>query len=116
MAVDISSLEQFAAVIRQELDLNFIPHAMRVLDRLDPQVPFPAHEQFVEAATTGHRYWASCEEMAARLSQFAQTTRALADAAHTIAANYRGSDQLAAVTVQQAADLFAPHHVTGPSS
>jgi hypothetical protein len=34
--VDISTLDQFARVLQEDLDVNFVPHMARVLGGLDP--------------------------------------------------------------------------------
>jgi hypothetical protein len=109
--VDVSTLSGFAKALRDEVELNFRPHLGRVVDGLAPATaPFPLREDFTELAAA---WWAygDCKGRTADLLQaYADATLELARAAEIVAANYRGTDQLAAAKlgdVQQAFILAA---------
>jgi hypothetical protein len=107
MVVDIESLEQFATVITNELEQNFIPHAHKVIDSLGYDVPFVGDPRFMETSWAFDHYFVGREQTKQHLDAYKKATEVLARAAKKVAANYRGADQLAVASVHGATDPFA---------
>ena len=62
--VDLSTLATFAKMLHDEVNLNFAPHAQRVIDTLDPGAgPLPPGDEFLELAATRGRYF-DCRDTA----------------------------------------------------
>ncbi len=103
--VDIASLDEFARIMRQELD-NLMRQIPVVTEHLNSAVPFLVHAQFPETGRTARRYLESRNTLVWHLNSFSHATQVLADAAATIAHNYRGTDQLAAADLKHAGSVL----------
>jgi hypothetical protein len=95
--VDLAGLTQFARALRDEVDLNFQPHAARIFGDLDRGAPpFDAKAGFVELTSASDTYLNSRDRALGLLQAYVQATRELAAAADEAAKNYGGSDDRSA--------------------
>ena len=105
--VDLSTLATFAKMLNDEVNLNFAPHAQRVIDTLDPGAgPLPPGDEFLELAATRGRYFDCRDTAISMLDKYRQVTLEIAEAAATIERNYRGSDAYSRAQVGQVKDAF----------
>ena len=100
--IDVSGLDAFAASVEAELDANFQPQAARLTQvyQLGSHFGLGHASGDVKAAQRKHN---ECLQAAMKnLIELAKATRVLADAARTVAANYRGADAIAAASAHEA--------------
>lgn len=95
---DLSTLAEFAKALKDELTLNFQPHAIRQVNQLASPA-FTAPEGFVELTEAHTAYSNSLERTRALLDSHSAATWDLATAAETVAKRYRASDGYSAATV-----------------
>jgi membrane-bound lytic murein transglycosylase MltF len=107
LEVDLSTLTQFAKVLHDEVELNFRPHAKKLLDSLDPgPAAFVPKDGFFELLAAGNQY-TYCRDQAIRLLvAYADATEQLATAADAIGQRYRDTDQLAAAQLTDIDQAF----------
>ena len=106
--VDLSTLAQFAKALRDEVDLNFRPHAARLIDALDPGAdPFESRDGFFELMAAWNQYGFCRDRAIQLLVAYANATEQLATAADLVAQRYRDTDALAAAQLSDIEKAFA---------
>jgi hypothetical protein len=106
--VDVSSLSRLAAALRKEVDVNFHPHAMQVMDTLDPGVTaLPPKPAVAEWEASRGQYEAGRDRVLHLLQLYERATLQIAEAADLIARRYRESDQFASATLSDVRDAFS---------
>ena len=106
--VDVSSLAKLATALRDEVELNFRPHATRVMDTLDPGVEaLPSKPAVAEWEASRSQYAAGRDRILHLLQLYERATLQIAEAADLIARRYRESDQFASATVSDVHDAFS---------
>ena len=107
VTVDLSTLAAFAKMLHDEVDLNFAPHAQRVIDTLDPGVgALPGGDGFLELAATRGRYQDCRDAAIGILDEYRRVTLEIAEAAEAIEQSYRGSDAYSRAQVAQVSAAF----------
>lgn len=112
---DLSTLAEFAQALRDELTLNFIPHAQRLLADLDGDTPFVVRDGFVELTHARDTYGTSRDRAIELLNAYAVATQGFADAADKVAREYRHSDAFAAATLRDVQGVFTDPGTTAVS-
>jgi hypothetical protein len=106
--VDVSSLSKLATALRDEVAQNFHPHAMKVMDTLDPgERALPPKPDVAEWEASRNQYEAGRDRILHLLQLYERATLQIAEAADLIARRYRESDQYASATVSDVHDAFS---------
>jgi len=104
---DISTLGKFAKALRDEVELNFGPHAQRVMNMLDPGTgALPGRPGFWEWEATRGRYTDGRNRAITLMDTYARVTLEIAAAAELIARRYQDSDAFARAQVTDVHDAF----------
>jgi len=98
--VDINSLDDYAAALRQELNTNLIPALRTIIPELG-QAYFAVHPELrADLGTTRSNYEEYLESAKKLLLAVMAGTQQLADSAEKIAAAYSKSDQFARIKAE----------------
>ena len=100
--IDVSGLDAFAASIEAELEANFQPQTARLTTIYQRGSHFGIGHASTDVAAAQQKHNECLQAAMKNLIELARATRVVADAARAVAANYRGSDAMAAANALEA--------------
>jgi hypothetical protein len=107
---DIAAMADFARKLRDEVEVNYAPHATRVTDELTAKLPDPP-QPFTELVDLLMVHRDAEHDTANIVYYYTDRTGGLADAAETISERYRNADAFAAARVSDVETALRTHGV-----
>jgi hypothetical protein len=94
--VDIHGLEDFADLLRDELEANFSPAVSRIISDHSAGACFGRNNVSLDMKAARERYELCLQRAMDNLTTYISASQTLIEAARKIAANYRSADELSA--------------------
>lgn len=113
--IDVSGLDAFATSIEAELEANFQPLSARLTTIYQQGSHFGIGHASSDVAAAQHRHNECLRAAMKNLIELAEAARVVVDAARTVAANYRGSDAMAAANALEAGQALLHAAKFGPA-
>lgn len=112
---DITAMEDFAAKLRAEVEVNYAPHASRVHEDMMTRLPPPAAD-FDELVALLKTHQASQQATSDLVHYYSNATGSMAEAASQIGRKYSQSDAFSAAQVTDVRRALDDNGVTAPAA
>ncbi|HEU4422855.1 MAG TPA: hypothetical protein VFR67_10030 [Pilimelia sp.] len=112
---DITAMEDFAAKLRAEVEVNYAPHASKVHEDMMTRLPAPS-AGFSELVALLKTHQASQQATSDLVHHYANATGGMAEAASQIGRQYGQADAFSAARVTDVRDALDASGVTAPAA
>jgi hypothetical protein len=112
---DIKAMEDFAAKLRDEVTVNYAPHASKVHDDMQTKLPSPALE-FGELVDLLDTHWRSQQATSDLVHHYGNATGGMANAASEIGKQYGQADAFSSARVTDVNKALDASGVTAPTA